>query len=86
MKMINVRHEGRKQSNAHYSSAAVHRDIVFVSGQLPMDPYRGISVEESTEVQTQVALQNLLDVLKAAGSSKEKVLQTTAHIRCVSVW
>lgn len=86
MKLINVDSEAKKRSKAHYSSAVVHEGIVYVSGQLPMDPDKGRPVEGPIEVQTKAALQNLLDVLHAAGSSKEKVLRTTAFIPDVSLW
>jgi 2-iminobutanoate/2-iminopropanoate deaminase len=86
MKMINVSSEAKKQSKAHYSSAVVHEGIVYISGQLPMDPTTGVPVEGSIEVQTRAALQNLLDVLHASDSSKEKVLRTTVYIPDVSLW
>lgn len=86
MKMVNVDSEAKKRSKAHYSSAVVHDGIVYVSGQLPMDPKTGTPVEGSIEIQTRAALQNLLGVLKAAGSSKEKVLRTTAYIPDVTQW
>ena len=86
MKLINVDSEAKNRSKAHYSSAVVHEGIVYVSGQLPMDPDKGRPVEGPIEVQTKAALQNLLDVLHAAGSSKEKVLRTTAFIPDVSLW
>jgi 2-iminobutanoate/2-iminopropanoate deaminase len=86
MKMVNIDSEAKKKSKAHYSAAVVHNGIVYVSGQLPMDPEKGIPVNGSIEVQTWTALQNLLDVLHAAGSSKEKVLRTTAYIPDVAQW
>ena len=76
----------KKKSKAHYSSAVVHDGIVYVSGQLPMDPEKGQPVEGGIEEHTRVALQSLSHVLEAAGSSKEKVLKTTAYITDVSLW
>ncbi|MHA1948820.1 MAG: RidA family protein [Candidatus Thorarchaeota archaeon] len=84
--MINVDSEAKKKSKAHYSSAVVHEGMVYVSGQLPMDPDKGVPVEGSIEDQAKQALENLLDVLHAAGSSKEKVLRTTAYIPDVTMW
>jgi 2-iminobutanoate/2-iminopropanoate deaminase len=86
MKMINVDSEAKKKSKAHYSSAVVHEGIVYVSGQLPMDPDKGTPVDGPIEVQARAALQNLLDVLLAAGSAKENVLRTTAYIPNASLW
>ena len=84
MKMIDVDSEANKKSKAHYSSAVVHEGIVYVSGQLPTE--KGVPVEGSIVEQTRAVFQNLLDVLKAAGSSKEKVLRTTAYIPDVTMW
>lgn len=86
MKMINVDSEAKKKSKAHYSSAVVHEGIVYVSGQLPMDPDKGVPVDGLIEEHARQALENLFDVLRAAGSSKEKVLRTTAYIPDVSLW
>ncbi|MFX0056437.1 MAG: RidA family protein [Promethearchaeota archaeon] len=84
--MIDVDSEARKKSKAHYSSAVVHDGIVYVSGQLPMDPEKGQPVNGGIEEHTRAALQNLSKVLEAAGSSKENVLRTTAYISDVSLW
>jgi len=84
--MIDVDSEAKKKSKAHYSSAVVHGGIVYVSGQLPMDPDTGVPVHGPIEIHARQALQNLQDVLLAAGSSKEKVLRTTAYIPDVSAW
>ncbi|MFW9803957.1 MAG: RidA family protein [Candidatus Thorarchaeota archaeon] len=84
--MVDVDSRARMKSKAHYSSAVVHDGIVYVSGQLPMDPEKGQPVEGGIEEQTRSALQSLSKVLEAAGSSKENVLRTTAYIPNVSLW
>ncbi len=86
MKTVNVDSEAKRKSKAHYSSAVVHEGIVYVSGQLPMDPDKGAPIKGSIEKHARQALENLLEVLHAAGSSKEKVLRTTAYIPDVSSW
>ena len=86
MKMIDVDSDAKKRSKAHYSSAVVHNGIVYVSGQLPMDSETGQPVEGGIEEHTRAALQSLSQVLETAGSSKEKVLRTTAYIADVSLW
>ncbi|MFW9847057.1 MAG: RidA family protein [Candidatus Thorarchaeota archaeon] len=84
--MIDVDSEAKRKSSAHYSSAVVHNGIVYVSGQLPLDPKTGTPVEGPIDVQVGAALQNLSEVLEAAGSSKSKVLRTTAYITDVALW
>lgn len=86
MKMIQVESAAKMKSKAHYSSAVIHEGIVYVSGQLPIDPEKGVPVEGSIKGQTRAVFQNLLGVLNAAGSSKEKVLRTTAYIADVTMW
>lgn len=86
MRMVDVDSETKKKSKAHYSSAVVHKGIVYISGQLPMDPQKGTPVGGAIEEQARAALQNLSDVLDAAGSSRDKVLKTTAYIPDISMW
>lgn len=70
----------------HYSQAVVHGDIIYVSGQLPIDPHSGEKRTGSIEEQTEQALKNLFAILKAAGSSKEHVLKTTVYISDIGLW
>jgi 2-iminobutanoate/2-iminopropanoate deaminase len=84
--MIDVDSKVKKKNKAHYSSAVVHDGIVYVSGQLPMDPDKGSPVEGGIEAQARDTLLSLSEVLLAAGSSKEKVLRTTAYISDVALW
>lgn len=58
-----------------YSQAVVASPFVFVSGQLGMDPATGNLVGDDLESQARQALENVKQILMAAGSSLE---QTTA--------
>lgn len=76
-----------KDSKGHYTPAVIHNDIVYVSGQLPIDFIGGKSQPEADErAQIEQALNNLLHVLELAGSSKEKVLKTTVYISDIELW
>ncbi|MBQ8179145.1 MAG: RidA family protein [Candidatus Methanomethylophilaceae archaeon] len=66
-----------------YSQAVVHGDLVFVSGQIPVDPTDG-SVPEDIAEQTAQALRNLRNVLEAAGSGMDRVLRVTVFVRDIS--
>mgnify|MGYP000864615736 FL=1 len=55
-------------------------NLIFVSGQLPIDPATGVLVEGLVE-QTKQSISNVKAVLEAAGSSLDKVLKTTVFIR-----
>lgn len=70
----------------HYSQAIVHNDLVFVSGQLPINPETGEKIVTSIEEQTLQVLHNLKAVLEAAGSSIDRVLKVTVYISDISLW
>jgi 2-iminobutanoate/2-iminopropanoate deaminase len=70
----------------HYSQAVCHGDLVFVSGQLPVALDGKIIADKSFEEQARVALDNLLAILKAAGSNPEQVLKVTVFLAGVEYW
>ena len=70
----------------HYSQAVCHGDLAFVSGQLPVTLEGKIISEASFEEQARVALANLLAIVKAAGSSPERVLKVTVFLAGVEYW
>lgn len=70
----------------HYSQAVVHDGLVFVSGQLPIDPATRAPVTGSIEEQTEVVLRNLVAILEAAGSGVDKVLKTTVYVSNIELW
>ncbi|MEO8126815.1 MAG: RidA family protein [Bryobacteraceae bacterium] len=64
-----------------YSQAVAHNGLVFLSGQIPLDPVTNQMVEGDISVQTERVLQNLSAVLEAAGSSLANVLKTTVFLK-----
>ncbi len=70
----------------HYSQAIVHNNLVYVSGQLPVDPESGEKRIGSIEEQTEQALKNLSEILKAAGSNLNQVMKTTVYISDIELW
>ena len=70
----------------HYSQAIVYNDLVFISGQLPVNPESGERIISSIEEQTRQVLNNLRAILEAAGSSMEQVLKVTVYISDLSLW
>jgi 2-iminobutanoate/2-iminopropanoate deaminase len=65
---------------APYSQAMISGDLVFVSGQVPIDPATGALVEGGVAEQTEQVLKNLQAVLAAAGSGLEHALKTTVFL------
>ncbi len=70
----------------HYSPATAWRDLVFVSGQLPVRPDGTHTADQPFEVQARQVLANLFAVLRAAGSSPERVLKVTVYIAGIGHW
>jgi 2-iminobutanoate/2-iminopropanoate deaminase len=65
---------------APYSQGVVHGDLVFVSGQLGVDPDSGDVVEGGIEAQTERTMENVSAVLEAAGSNLANVLQVSIFL------
>ena len=63
-----------------YSQAVGYGDLVFLSGQIPLDPETGKRHGDSIEEQAEQVLRNLESVLDAAGASWETVLRVTVYM------
>jgi len=64
-----------------YSQAVEAGGLIFTSGQIPLNPSTGEVVQGGIEEQTVQVLENLKNLLEAAGSSLSKVLKTTVYIK-----
>ena len=64
-----------------YAQAVRAGNLLFVSGQIPLDPATGQMVEGDITVQTERVLKNLATILEAAGSNLARVLKTTVYLR-----
>lgn len=67
-----------------YSQAIVHGDLVFTSGQIPLDPSTGAVATGGIEEQAERVMQNLAAVLEAAGSSFDRAIKTTCFLADMS--
>ena len=63
-----------------YSQAVRCGNLIFVSGQLPLDPKTGV-LPEGIAAETRQVFENLKAVLEAAGSSLEKALRVTVYMK-----
>ena len=63
-----------------YSQAVVAGDLVFTSGQIPLDPATQQMVEGDIRAQTERVMENLAAVLQAAGASFENVVKSTIFV------
>jgi 2-iminobutanoate/2-iminopropanoate deaminase len=64
-----------------YSQAIKAGDYLFISGQIPLDPATGQLVTGGINEQTRRVLDNLGAILKAAGTSFERVVKTTVYLQ-----
>ena len=67
-----------------YSQAVQHQSLIFVSGQLPIDPLTGAFVPGDIKDMTRQCMKNLQAVLEAAGSRLEQIVKTTIYVTDLS--
>jgi 2-iminobutanoate/2-iminopropanoate deaminase len=70
----------------HYAQAIAYGDLIFVSGQLPIDPQYGAAVQETIEAQVEQALDNVEAILEQAGSDFAHVVKVTLYISDMALW
>jgi 2-iminobutanoate/2-iminopropanoate deaminase len=69
------------QAIGPYSQAIRANGFIFVSGQIPVDPATQKIIEGGVAQQTEQVIRNLEAILKAAGSSLEKVVRTGVFLK-----
>lgn len=84
--MEKIKLPGAPEPVGHYSSAVVHNGLIFVSGQLPRDAVSGEVETGAIEAQTELALRNVEQILIAAGSDLNHVLQFTIYVSEMELW
>jgi 2-iminobutanoate/2-iminopropanoate deaminase len=67
-----------------YSQAVRAGNLLFVSGQIAIDPSTGSLVQGDIRVQTRRVLENLGAILRAAGTSLARVVKTTVYLADIS--
>jgi 2-iminobutanoate/2-iminopropanoate deaminase len=65
---------------APYSQAIRTGELVFVAGQVPIDPSTGVLVAGGIREQTEQALRNVAAILEAAGSGLGNLVKTTVFL------
>lgn len=64
-----------------YSQALVHGNMLYASGQIPINPENGQVVEGDIKVQTLQVMKNISAILEVAGISFENVIKTTCFLK-----
>ena len=68
------------QAKGPYSQAVTHRGLLYVSGQIPVDPATGTAVRATIEEETDMTLNNLKFIVEDAGSTMDDVLKVTCYL------
>ena len=71
--------------NGHYSPVIEHQGVLYISGQLPIDPVSK-KIPDNIEGQTRQVLSNIELLLNEAGSSKQHVLQVRVYLSDIKLW
>jgi len=72
------------QAIGPYSQAIKAGDLVFLSGQIAIDPATSNIIEGNISAQTERVLKNISAILAAAGTSLERVVKTTVFLKNMS--
>ncbi|AOT72779.1 RidA family protein [Geosporobacter ferrireducens] len=64
-----------------YAQAVRVGDLIFTSGQLPVDPATGELLTDDIQAETRQCLENVKAILEAAGSSLEQAVKLTVFIK-----
>lgn len=63
-----------------YSQAIMYGNVIYVSGQLPIDPKTGNFSSDDIKEQTKASLENIKAILKEAGADFSNVVKTTVFL------
>ncbi len=66
-----------------YSQAVIHNGMLYISGQIALDPKTSEPALGDIEEQSTVALENLKIIVEEAGSSLDKVLRVTVYLASI---
>ena len=77
---IKIQTEKAPAAIGPYSQAMVVGNLIFTSGQIPLDPETGMMIGDNITEQTHRVCKNLDAVLTAAGSSLQNVVKTVCYL------
>jgi len=69
------------QAIGPYSQAIAFGDLIFTSGQLPLDAATGKLIDSDIKAATAQVIKNVQAILQEAGSSLDKVLKVTVYLK-----
>jgi len=84
--MHNVSTPHAPAARGHYSQAIVHEGLVYVAGQLPIDPADPERRHESFDDEARQVIANVAAILQASGSALDRVVKSTVYIADIAHW
>jgi len=73
------------KGNGHYSMCIEHNGTLYLAGQLPLIPGTKIT-PDSIEDQTRLVLSKVENIVKEAGSNKDKIIQMRIYLSNIALW
>jgi 2-iminobutanoate/2-iminopropanoate deaminase len=64
-----------------YSQAVIHNELLYISGQVPVDPETGSLVRATIEEETDAVLKNIKTIVEEAGAAMKDVLKVTCYLQ-----
>lgn len=86
MQMQRITTKDAPLPGGHYSQAIGTGELLFVAGQLPIDPETGEKELGSIEAQARRCLENLRAILRAGRSDLDRVVKTTVYVADIALW
>lgn len=80
MERRSIATEGAPKAIGPYSQAIRSGDLIFLSGQIPLDPKTGELVRGTIEEEVTRVLENIRAVLEASGAGFDDVVRTTVFL------
>ena len=84
MKFVVPQYKG--ENKGHYSPGIISNGLLFISGQLSIDPDTRQVAQGRIEEHTRLALNNLDRVLKEAGVERSSVVQCRVYVSDIDDW
>jgi len=84
MKKITLNYKGK--NSGHYSPGIIHNGLLYISGQLPLNPETRTKPAGGLAAETRQALSNLDDVLKAANTKRDSVISCKVYVADIKYW
>ena len=64
----------------HYSQAVIHNNLLYISGQIPIDTATGLIIRGSIEEEAKTVLDNIQMIVEEAGAHMKDVLKVTCYL------